>query len=273
VHGSFHFISKDAEANAAVIRELAKSGQSVAGFGDTTEPFGGQPEQEQKARIERMVDGFHRVLGADFAVPGLRAPLGQTDAATEKAAATLDYLVDIGRVDSLVPVLSEAGHVVLFSASANFDANSSGESVTSGLEEGLRKALMGGYVFAGFDLAGLRDDSPMDGSLLHFLQDPKPRESIWMGSGEEVATWWRERSGIRISSAWQPAESLLVLDVSAAEPVRAGAAIELTPPAGRSARIEEAPAGVELQSAGNSTALVLTGLSAGSHRLRVRFVP
>jgi len=42
VHGSFHFLASDAVANAALIRQVAKEGHSVGGFGDAVQPFAGQ---------------------------------------------------------------------------------------------------------------------------------------------------------------------------------------------------------------------------------------
>src|SRR5204862_6172616 len=58
VNGSFHFLSTDASANAAAIKDLLKAGHSVGGFGDSTQPFAGQPPGEQSARVEKMVRGF-----------------------------------------------------------------------------------------------------------------------------------------------------------------------------------------------------------------------
>jgi len=273
VHGSFHFVSDQVEPNAAIIRDLAKGGQAVGGFGDSTQPFGGKSEREQKVRVERMVDEFHRVLGADFPVAGLRAPQGVTDEGTEKAAASLDYIVDIGRVDSLVPSLSENGHLVLLAASANFAATNTAEMISSALDVAMRKAFVGGYAFVGFDLAGLAQDSPMETALAQSLEGSKALGALWMGSATEVAQWWRERSAIKVTSTWKPADSILDLDVTVAQPLQFGASIQLSPPQGLLPRLEDPPAGVQLQNAGGATALVLTGLPAGTHRLRVRFVP
>jgi hypothetical protein len=213
------------------------------------------------------------VLGADFPVAGLRAPQGVTDAGTEKAAASLDYLVDIGRVDSLVPSLSENGHLVLLSASANFAATNTGDVISAGMDGAMRKAAVGGYAFVGFDLAGLTPDSPMETALAQSLEASKALGALWMGSATEVAQWWRERSAIKVSSAWLPADSILDLEVTVAQPLQFGASIQLSPPQGLLPRLDDPPAGVQLQNAGGATALVLTGLPAGTHHLRVRFVP
>lgn len=277
VRGSFHFLPADAASNAALIRELLKGGHSVGGFGDVAEPFAGQPEGEQRARVERMMQGFRSTLGADFALSGLRAPQGATDTATERAAASLDYLVDSGRIDSTVPVLAENRRLALISASANFGTESALETIASGLAEAAGKArLLGGYAFVGVDGAGFLRASALEVGLNRFLEGTRESgKDLWKAHAAEVAAWWRERGQLRVSSTWDARESLMIVDVAVGERMRFAAAIALVPPPGRkTVRIEEALSGVQLQpEADGSFALVLTGLPAGEHRLRLRFLP
>ena len=273
-HGSFHFLPADATANAAAIRDLVRSGHSLGGFGDAAQPFAGQPEGDQRARVERMVQGFRGALDASVPVNGLRAPQGATDAATEKAAEALDYLVDTGRIDSAVPVLAANRRLVLLPASTNIDSNASADAVNAGLDAAARRAqLLAGYSFVGVDVAGFQPDAPITASLPRFI-DAAKRESLWAASAAEVAGWWREREQIQVSTTWDAASSSMVLDVTVGDAMPFPAAIEIVPPPGRRASLDAGITGAQLQASpsGNAT-LVLTALPAGRHRFPVRFQP
>ena len=276
-HASFHFLPADARANAALVRDLVKSGQSVGGFGDDAQPFAGQPEAEQRARIERMAQAFRDALGADFSVRGLRAPQGATDAATEKAAASLDYLVDVGRVDSAVPLLSDGRHLVVLSASTNLDATSTADAIAAGFAGATtRTRTLGGYAFVGVDAAALTRESAVDAALATFIESTAAgkADAPWAASAADVAEWWRARAQLRISSAWSPGDSTMTLEVVAAEALRFPLAIAIEPPPGaKNVRLEEVE-GAQLQAdAAGNPAVVLSALPAGAKRLRIRFLP
>jgi peptidoglycan/xylan/chitin deacetylase (PgdA/CDA1 family) len=275
VKGSFHFLSTDAGANAAAIKDLLRAGHSVGGFGDSTQPFAGQSPGEQRGRVERMVRGFRAVLDPGVDVSGLRAPQGATDEDTEKAAASLNYLVDLGRVDSLVPALAPDHHLVLLANGANLDSNATLEAVNEGLEGAAIKAqVLGGYSFVGVDVAGYQADGPMEKGLARYL-DASKSMSVWNASAADVARWWRAHEGLKVANAWDASQSTLTLDVSAAEPVPFPAAISIVPPPGtKSLRIDASPSAgaVERQDLPDgAVALVLSALPAGSHRLQVVF--
>jgi peptidoglycan/xylan/chitin deacetylase (PgdA/CDA1 family) len=273
-HASFHFLPSDAAANAALIRQLLKSGHSLGGFGDAAQPFAGQAEAEQRARVERMVQGFRSALDASVPVNGLRAPQGATDAATEKAAEALDYLVDTGRIDSAVPMLSANRRLVLLPANTNIDSNASADSVNAGLDAAARRAqLLAGYSFVGIDVAGFQQNAPIETGLPRFIANAK-REMLWTASAAEVASWWREHEQIQVATSWDAASSSMVVDVTVAEAMPFPAAIEIVPPAGRKASLEATVAGAQLEASSSVAAtLVLTGLPPGRHRLQVRFQP
>lgn len=275
LHGSFHFLPGDATANAALIRDLHRQGHSIGGFGDAPQPFAGQPEADQRARVERMVQGFRGAIDASVPVSGLRAPEGATDAATEKAAASLDYLVDTGRVDAAVPVLAADRRLVLLPASTYLASNATREAIDASLDAAARRTiLLNGYSFVGVDAAGFQPDAPIGPGLQRFIATTK-RDQVWGASAAEVAAWWREREQIQVASTWDAASSTLTLDVTAGDAMPFPAAIEIVPPPGRkTARLEPGVAGAQLQSATDgATALVLSGLPAGRHRLLVRFLP
>ena len=274
--GSFHFLPADAAANAALIRDLVSGGHSVGGFGDQVQPFAGQSETEQRARVERMVRGFRSALGADFVLSGLRAPQGATDAATERAAAPLGYLVDSGRIDSALPSLAENRRLVLLSASANFDTTPALDAIATGLAEASSKArLLKGYAFVGVDAAGFLRDAPLEIGLIRFGAAAGKEKGLWLASAADVAAWWREREQLKITSAWNAADSTMTLNITVGDPMRFAAAIAvIAPPARKTVRLEDTLAGVQLDSEANGeVALLLTGLPAGEHRLRLRFLP
>src|SRR5258706_10413467 len=213
MHGmraSFHFLPADARANAALVHDLVKSGQSVGGFGDDVQPFAGQPEAEQRARIERMAQAFRDALGADFSVRGLRAPQGATDAATEKAAASLDYLVDVGRVDSAVPVLSDGRRLLVLSASTNLDGTSTPDAIAAGLADATtRTDMLGGYAFVGVDAAALMRESAVDAALATFIESTAARKARAPSAARapDLAQAGGARAPPRGSSPWGPGRS------------------------------------------------------------------
>jgi peptidoglycan/xylan/chitin deacetylase (PgdA/CDA1 family) len=276
VKGSFHFLSPDVAANAANIRGLVSAGHSVGGFGDSTQPFAGQSPGEQRARVERMVGAFRSALDPGTNVGGLRAPEGATDEGTEKAAASLDYLVDLGRVDSLMPAVAPGGKLVLLSNAANFDQNTTLENVNSELDSAARRAqVLGGYAYVGVDVAGYQPDSPLEAGVRRYLEAAKSMP-VWNASADDVARWWKAREGVKVASAWDAASSTLTLDVVAAEAVPFPAAISIVPPPGmKNIQIDAPPSAgtVQRQDVDGAIALVLSALPAGSHRLQVRFSP
>ena len=264
VRASFHFLPADARANATLVGDLVKSGQSIGGFGDAAQPFAVQPEAEQRESIERMVRDFRDALGA-------------TDAATEKAAASLDYLVDVGRVDSAVPVLADGRHLVILSASTNLDATSTPEAIAAGFAGAtMRTRVLGGYAFVGVDAAALMRESAVDTALATFIQSTAARkaDAPWAASAADVAEWWRARAQLRVSSAWAQGDSTMTLEVVAVEAMRFPLAIAIVPPPGaKNVRLEEVE-GAQLQAdAEGNPAVVLSALPVGAKRLRIRFLP
>jgi hypothetical protein len=224
-----------------------------------------------------MAQAFRDALGADFSVRGLRAPQGATDAATEKAAASLDYLVDVGRVDSAVPLLSDGRHLVVLSASTNLDATSTADAIAAGFAGATtRTRTLGGYAFVGVDAAALTRESAIDAALATFIESTAAgkADAPWAASAADVAEWWRARAQLRISSAWSPGDSTMTLEVVAAEALRFPLAIAIEPPPGaKNVRLEEVE-GAQLQAdAAGNPAVVLSALPAGAKRLRIRFLP
>ncbi|MGE5616519.1 MAG: polysaccharide deacetylase family protein [Bacillota bacterium] len=273
VHGSFHFLASDAVANAALIRQVAREGHSVGGFGDAVQPFAGQPEGGQASRVRSMVRSFRDALGPDFVVAGLRAPQGATDASTEKATASLEYLVDSGRVDSMVPVIAPGGAPVLLTANVNLETNASLQAITAGLDEvATRAQTVNGYGFVGLDVAGFMQDSPMEAGLKRFLDSTRQRKDLWIADAADVATWWRERKDLKVASSWDPADATLTLDVNAATALGFPAGIAILAPPGRKASIVSAPAGTQLQpDTDGSTLVVLRNVVAGEQKVRLKF--
>lgn len=277
VRASFHIPSSDAAANAAALQELPRAGHSVGGFGDAAEPFAGKPGNVQQARVEAMVQGFRNALGADSPAVGLRAPQGATDEATERAAASLDYLVDAGRVDSSIPVLAANQRLVLLSANASFDASSTLEAIASGLAGAASRAqLLRGYAFVGVDGAAFLPDSAMQVGLARFLDSRAKGDALWMASAADVSAWWRARQRLGVATAWDAGESVLTVDITVGEPLPHAAAVALVPPpAVGNVSIDGAGvAGATLQAGADaSRSLVLTGMQPGKYRLRLRFQP
>src|SRR4029078_10802370 len=125
----------------------------------------------------------------------------------------LDYLVDLGRVDSLMPVVAPGGKPILLSNSANFDQNTTLENVTAELDNAARRAqVLGGYAYVGVDVAGYQPDSPLEAGVRRYLEETKGKP-VWNAGADDVARWWKAHEGITMTSAWNAASSTLTLDV------------------------------------------------------------
>jgi len=274
IPASFHFLSPDAETNAQMIRDLVKAGHSYGGFGDATQPFAGQSEREQRTRVDRMVRAFARSLDGTT-VGGLRAPQGATDAATEKAASSLDYLVDTGRVDSAVPGLASDHKLVLLPA-LNIDSNAPLDAINAGFDAAAKRArVLGGYAFVGIDAAGFQPGGPLEQGIERFAQ--VKGDTIWAASAVDVARWWRAHEATKVASQWDAASSALTLEVTAPDAIPFPLAIAIEPPPGtKTINVDVAEKGIAMLMKPDDVrtpTLVISAMPPGTHRLKLRFQP
>lgn len=280
VNASFHLLAPDLAAHAATLRTMVQAGHDVASLGDVWRPFAGQPREEQRRRLKVAADGLHQALGRQDAFSGLRTPEGATDVSTEAAVAgeAGHYLVDVGRIDSALPVLAEPGRLTLLPSALTLDSSNAAAIQQWGqllANERQRALQLHAFSYVGLDDATLGSDGDSRDTLRQFLAQTRQQSPIWLASAAQVSQWWQLRQRIRLQTRQEEADLLLTLLVDTDKPVDFPVAIAIVPPPGRSRiRIIEGQTGVKLETRNDaSTVLVIQGLPAGSKQIRLHFEP
>jgi hypothetical protein len=230
--------------------------------------------------LKIAADGLRQALARPDALSGLRTPEGATDLDTEAAVASLGgrYLVDLGRVDSALPVQAEAGQLTLLPSTLTLDSSNAAaiRRWAPMLGDERQRALqLHALSYVGLDDASLGSDGEARDTMREFLAQTRQQSSIWLASAAQVAQWWQLRQKIRLQVRQEDAELLLTLLVDTDRPIDFPVAISIVPPPGRSrVRIIESQAAMTLETRGDaSVSLVMRGLPAGAQRIRLRFDP
>ena len=280
VKASFHLLAPDLAAHAATLRTMVQAGHDVASLGDVWRPFAGQPRGEQERRLKVAADGLHQALGRRDAFSGLRTPEAATDVNTQAAVASAGghYLVDLGRIDSALPVLAEAGQLTLLPSTLTLDSSNAEAIQQWGqllADERKRALQLHALSYVGLDDVNLGSDGNSRDTLRQFLAQTRQQSSIWLASAAQVSQWWQLSQRIRLQTRQEGADLLLTLLVDTDHPIAFPVAIAIVPPPGRSRiRIAEPQAGMKLETQSDaSTSLVIQGLPAGSQQIRLHFDP
>lgn len=277
VRASFYLLASDAARQVPILSQLVQGGHDVGSLGDLWRPFVGETAELQAHRVEIGAQSLRKALGEGQAFSGLRTPEGATDANTESAVLRQggDYLVDLGRIDSVVPVLAQAGQLTLLSDTLTLDTDNAAESARWGqslIDQRERALALHGYAFVGLDAAAMTPDSALDATLNRFLTDSRSTApELWLASAAQVSHWWKARQRIKLESHQEDADLVLKLDVATGPPIEFPVAISLVPPVGSvlagiteprpDSRLELRPDGTQ--------SLVITGLSQGTRSVRL----
>lgn len=254
-HGSFNLLADDLKTQAARVRQLRADGHDIGSLGDRWAVFGGTPEADQARRITT-------------AGQGLRAPEGRTDAATEKAARKLPYLVDAGRIDSLLPLPPGDERPVLLPNPLNLDGKAGLAATRASLgqqAELLRR--LGGYAYVGIDAGTAGPGTALWQALSSFLDEEAAQHTLWIADAASIADW--RRHSLRVSVVDQAVrQGGVEVQLRVADGPQLPEGMVL---------IVHAPAGRRLQGAdgkpADSRAVSLSGLAPGPHSLRVELAP
>lgn len=271
VAATFNFLAPDLASQVALAKRLAAGGNGIGTLGDRWQPFGGEPAELQAARATKAKQVLTAALGTGHGA-GMRPPEGRTDAGTEAAASGLEYLVDAGRVDALVPTLTRGDGPVVLPNPLNLDGHSAAPSIAQALAgEAQRLARFGGYGYVGLDAAQAGRGSALIDGISHFLDDPAARGGLWIADAAAVARWSRSlaRVSVDVGTARDAAFDV-TLRVAPGNPLPQGVALVVHPPG--NARITTVEGNARLAE-GGANALLIGGLPAGEHRLRLHFAP
>ena len=278
---SINLLAPDAVRQASMLKKLVLTGHDVASLGDRWRPFAGQSAAEQAERVKLANGAFNKVL-SPLTAAGLRTPEGTTDVETEQAVAGQGgpYLVDAGRVESALPVLSQDKRLVLLPNTLALDSGDGAATPQRWLDsieaELTRVTAMGGYAYLSMDAAALTPGTPLYAAFARFAAQAKTQHpALWFGSAMQISRWWQEKERLSIDARPDGDDLLVDLKVAGEAPLAYPAAILISPPPGKhEARVEEPVAGVNLaRRADGEPTLVVNGLAAGEYRLRLHFQP
>jgi hypothetical protein len=282
VPASFNLLSTDTTQYPRLLQQLQESGHDIATMGDRWVPFAGQTIDIQTQRVELGAAGLRVAQVGAVNWSGLRAPDGVTDTVTEQAVVQNGggYLVDMGRMDSVMPQSVQQNRLTLLPNNLSLDFNEKKPRAEQAKlwqeslqEERARVQALRGYTYVGLDAAAMMPGNGLDDVLAHFLFDTRYQQTVWLAHADQVAHWWKARQRVALSSQLQGDELLLTVTVAEGPTIEFPLSVWLAAPAGKShIRISQAavPVRIEAQAEGMHT-LVLTALPPGVHRLRLSF--
>lgn len=254
-HASFNLLDNDLKTQAARVGQLQAEGHDIGSLGDRWAVFGGTPEAEQA----------HRIGGSGH---GLRPPEGRTDAATEKASRQLPYLVDAGRIDTLLPLPPGDERPVMLPNPVNLDGKAGLAASTETLRQ--QAALLrrlGGYAYVGIDASAAGPGTALRQALSSFLDEQAAQHVLWIADAARVADWRRDSQRVAVvDQAVRQGRIEVQVRVTDGSPLPEGMVLIVHAPAGRQLQGEDGkPA--------DSRALPLSGLPPGPHALQVGLAP
>lgn len=266
---TFNFLAADAGRETVLIRNLLTGGHGIGTLGDRWQVFGGETEAAQEKRLADLRTSF----AAE--VIGLRAPEGRTDAATERAARKFAYLVDAGRVDSILPLPENSDRPFILPNPLNLEEKANAAETFAALRDQAAKlSRLGGYAYVGIDAAAASPGSSMWHGIVSFLDAGDARRDIWITDAASIVRWQRDAQRVSLDSKTDGRGLLLTIRIKEGPPLPDGMSIVVHPPGGQ--RIVQAD-GLRLespQSAGEKTATIaISGLLPGEHHLHVELAP
>jgi peptidoglycan/xylan/chitin deacetylase (PgdA/CDA1 family) len=233
-----------------IVQAILDAGSELAGHGDIHTSFSGQDYPTQFQRLQTMRDLLEPMMPAGRRLSGFRAPYLSQDTTTWRALAELGFTHDAGDADvwsnvtlphrrdgliQLPPSMPMDWH--LFEQYAIDDADA--RSIWFDKFE---------YVLARRGLfSWLHHPWVIDGHLdivEELLQYAIDRGDVWLARQDDIASWWRARSGLEMErlAAWDGQGRVRVVNLG--EVAVAGASVWFRLPDGESRAWEVLVGGV-----------------------------
>ena len=206
--GTFFLVSDAARRHERLTRDLAHAGE-VGSHSDNHRLLGGTPLEQQEARLRASHRDLAEIL--EHAVTGLRPPQEQFDLATMRAwlAAGGTYLLGANDARGLAPELLLAGGdtIVLIPRTtaddyALFEAGAlrRAEAVHARLTAQHQRvhAHRGLHVLSYHSQLLSRPEHVP--SLARFARLVAADSTVWLATGDDIATWWKHRASLEGSA-------------------------------------------------------------------------
>lgn len=241
--GTFYVLTSLAGQFPAIVNTLARK-HEVAYHGDVHVPFKDQSPADQRSRLQTMHDQMSVVLPIEQTTLGFRAPMEGYDETTEALLAESGYshhLADPHRDDARLPLFAAktgvAAQLVVLPRTQRDDINllSEGHIEAPQLQQRMIDELtlteaQGALGILSVHTQNFGASSPLSHAMTGYMDKlASRRETLWLASSDQVATWWRARDRVRVVTHNLGVRTEVNVSVSPGEPI-AGVSLVLMLP-------------------------------------------
>lgn len=230
-HGTYYVLSESAEAGKPLLTKLQQRGHEIAYFGDRLTSFQNQSANQQKKRIDTMVNELKELEIEATQPPGFRAPMEAFDATTLRLlrAKGISHIVtDQGASETRLPLIvpgpvaANGEQLVLLPRTLSapedlFTDNTPAQAIGNFLTELDLSMDMGGL-----GVVSLPTRSSLSGAQWgEILARLKARDKQpWLTTANILASWWREHERVKLSLNTDVSPALLSVEVSGDAPLQ-----------------------------------------------------
>jgi len=245
---SFYVLTSVGVRYPDVLSRLANDFE-IGYHADVHDGFKGQPAARQQQRLQTMRTELGSVIGSTTHITGFRAPLESYDATTEamlQQAGIRHHVADPGRTEARLPVFAKMAGIdnndalVILPRTQRDDINIAAEQANI---EQTAAALIDDFDL-GIDMGALGllsvhsqnflPDATLTRAMPAFIERLQRRRSqIWLTSGREVASWWRQRERVKVASDYKGKRLEFNVTITGQAPVSGASLIVMLPQKGR----------------------------------------
>ena len=287
--GSFYVLSSEAKNHPEILKSLSRDFE-IGLHGDIHVGFKGQSAEEQQKRIERMVGDLSTVYPNIANTKGFRAPTESYDQATEKLLSQNGFgyhVADPSRSEARLPFfvrenkLPNTNPLVILPRTQRDDINIDQEaSSVAQWEEFLEIDAELSHDMGALGLLSVHSQNfgathPLTNAIPKLLSSLSKRTDIWIETGDQIASWWRERERFKVSIKQVGVRLEFDISVVGDKPLKGGTLMVMLPTRHGKVIIEGTKARMPTPSVKSvdafRTAIVFDELSPGSYQYQVLF--
>ena len=286
-HGTYYVLSERADIGKPLLTKLQQRGHEIGYFGDKLVGFQNQSANQQKKRIDTMINELKELEIEPSVPPGFRAPLEAYDATTVRLlrAKGISHIVtDQGASETRLPLISpgpvaaNGEQLVLLPRTLSgpedlFSDNKPDQAIRHFLAEMDIADEMGALGVVSLPTRSSLS-SQQWGEILARL---KARDKqLWLTTANQVSSWWREHERVNVSLNADVTPALLTVEITGDAPLQQAMTLLVNlPQSGRMPRLfangHNAPAPKIAGFDALRAALILPNLAPGKYEWYLSF--
>lgn len=287
---TFYVLTSLGRRHPEVLAELARHFE-IGYHADVHESFKGQPPKLQEQRIQIMQTEMATVIPDTKDITGFRAPYEGYDGATEQLLHKFGirhHVADPSRSEARLPLVVKMKDVepqdalIVLPRTQRDDINLAGPQMTvaqttSALIEDFNLVLDNGALgLLSVHSQNYQPESTLAKAMPAFTDHLKQyRAQIWLASSGQVASWWREREQVRLSSSTPGKRLEFDITVNGKKPVSGASAIVMLPKKGLLPLVQPMKTGMPKPTVTRiddyRAAIVFDALKPGNYSYQVTF--